>query len=134
MNDLWLAADESRALTLNLRICATGCDEACGSDPVSYAPRVNGDRLLVTIRSGRNPVPGAELTLRSPHTAGPLRRATTNAGGDAEIDDIPFGDYVLSATASAYQTTTVSDVRILAHRATIVTIDLLPNERIRACQ
>lgn len=133
MNDIPLAGDESRTLTLNLRVCNTSCDDGCGPDPITYATAGKRDRLLATVLSGGKPV-GAELALRSPRAADPGPRTTTLADGHAEIDNIPPGQYALSISARGYQSTTVSDVRLLSDRATAVTIDLLPNGMIRVCQ
>jgi hypothetical protein len=134
MDDIPLAGDESRTLTLKLRICNTSCDEGCGPDLITYEVRANGDRLLAIVLSEGKPVANAEMALRSPHTAVPSTRAITNASGGAELDNIPPGQYVLSISASGYQNTTVSDVRLLARRVTVVKTDLLRNGMIRACQ
>lgn len=55
-------------------------------------------RLAVIVRTGENPVPGAELTITH-GIAGSLdeRTHTTDAGGTVRVDDLPPGTYAIVA-------------------------------------
>jgi hypothetical protein len=136
VNNILLATDDSRTLIVSMGICNNDCDAGCGFDPVSYRAGDAGmqGRLLVTVISDGRPVASAGLILTAPGSTSALSRASTHENGHAEIGDVPPGRYVLSVSAKGYQSTAVSDVRLLARRATVVTVDLLRNGLIRVCQ